>query len=98
VAALIRGRADPAAMAELARGRMRTKLPLLEQALTGGVRAHHRQWLAIQLAHIDFLDEQLASLSTEITHCLTDLSSVAPQRHWPRVLERWGAGRSPARP
>jgi transposase len=34
--ALIAGRADPATMAELARGRMRTKIPVLEQALTGG--------------------------------------------------------------
>jgi hypothetical protein len=32
---------------------MRAKLPLLEQALTGVVRDHHRQLLAIQLAHID---------------------------------------------
>jgi transposase len=75
LAALIQGRADPAAMAELAKGRMRTKLPLLEQALTGIVRAHHRQLLAMQLAHIDFLDEQIDSLSAGIIHRLTDLSA-----------------------
>src|SRR5215468_4658378 len=33
LAALVDGRADPATMAELARGRLRSKLPLLEQAL-----------------------------------------------------------------
>ena len=46
--ALIAGRTDAATMAELARGRMRTKIPVLEQALTGVVRAHHRRLLAIQ--------------------------------------------------
>jgi transposase len=62
--ALIAGKADPATMADLAKRRMRAKLPLLEQALTGVVRDHHRQLLAMQLAHIDFLDEQIAALNT----------------------------------
>jgi len=61
--ALIAGRADPATMAALATRRMRSKMPLIEQALTGIVHAHHRQLLAMQLAHIDFLDEHMA-LST----------------------------------
>ena len=52
--ALITGQAAPAAMAALAKGRMRSKLPLLEQALTGRVRDHHRCLLTMQLAHIDF--------------------------------------------
>ena len=76
--ALIAGRADPATMAELARGRMRTKIPVLEQALTGVVRAHHRRLLAIQLAHVDFLDEQLATLSEEIQHVLSALCPSEP--------------------
>ena len=78
LSALIEGRADPATMAELAHGRMRSKIPLLEQALTGLVRAHHRQLLALQLAHIDFLDEQLDTLSGEITRRLTDLGAGQP--------------------
>jgi transposase len=78
LAALVQGRADPVTMAELAKGRMRSKIPALEQALTGLVRAHHRRLLAMQLAHIDFLDEQIASLSAEITRCLTDLSASEP--------------------
>jgi transposase len=73
--ALIVRRADPATMAALAKGRLRSKLPLLEQALRGLVRDHHRRLLALQLAHIDFLDEQIEALSTEITRCLTDLSA-----------------------
>lgn len=78
LAALIDGRTDPATMAELAQGRLRSKIPVLEQALTGLVRDHHRQLLAMQLAHIDFLEEQLDTLSAEITRVLTDLSATPP--------------------
>jgi transposase len=76
--ALIAGRADAATMAELARGRLRSKIPVLEQALTGVVREHHRRLLAIQLAHVDFLDEQIATLSEEIRHTLSALGPSEP--------------------
>ena len=76
LAALVEGRADPAMMAELAKRRMRSTMPLLEQALTGLVRDHHRQLLAMPLAHSDFLDEQIEALSTEIERRLA-ASSVA---------------------
>ena len=78
LAALLAGRADPATMAELAKGRMRTKIPLLEQALTGLMRDHHRRLLALQLAHIDFLDEQLDTLNTDITRGLMALGPSEP--------------------
>jgi transposase len=76
--ALIAGRADPAAMAELAKRRMRSKIPLIEQALTGIVQDHHRQLLAMQLAHIDFLDEQIEALNRTIEASLSALSVGAP--------------------
>jgi transposase len=78
LAALVEGRADPATMAELAKRRMRSKIPLLEQALTGLVRDHHRQLRAMQLAHIDFLDEQVDALDAEITSRLAALSDDEP--------------------
>jgi transposase len=78
LAALLAGRADPAAMAELAKGRMRTKMPLLEQALTGLMRDHHRRLLALPWAHIDFLDEQIDALNTAITHNLMALGPSEP--------------------
>ena len=74
LAALVDGRADPATMAELARGRMRSKRGLLEQTLSGVVRDHHRQLLAMQLAHIDFLDEQIETLNETITQRLSSLT------------------------
>jgi hypothetical protein len=96
LAALVPGRADPAALAELARGRMRSKIPALEQALRGLVRAHHRRLLAMQLAHIDCLDEQIEPLSAEIIRYLTDLSaSEPPEAPAGSVGE---VGRHPARP
>ena len=65
-------------MAELAKGRMRTKLPLLEQALTGAVRDYHRQLLALPWAHVDCLDEQLDTRRADITRSLTALEPGAP--------------------
>jgi transposase len=78
LAALVGGRADPATTAGSAKRRMRSKMPLLEQALTGLVRDHHRQLLALQLAQIDVLDAQIDTLSAEIPRRLAALSGDAP--------------------
>jgi len=64
--ALIEGQADPETMAELAKGRLRKKIPELQKALTGLVDDHHRFLLSQHLAHIDFLDEQLGAINEEI--------------------------------
>ena len=90
MAVLLTSHADPQALAELAKGRLRSKLPLLEQALTGLVRHHHRQLLALQLAPIDFLEEQLDTLSAEITRLLTELSAVPPAQPPAAAAERVG--------
>jgi transposase len=65
--ALVAGALPPEAMADLARGRLREKLPQLEQALTGRFGPHQRFLVARQLAHIDSLDALLADVSAEIT-------------------------------
>jgi len=74
---LVAGQADPAVLANLARGRLREKLPELQQALTGLVRPHQRFLLATQLAHIDFLDEQVAAVSQEIIARIDHMSLPA---------------------
>ena len=56
--AIVDGASDPESMADLAKGRLRNKLPELEKALTGLVREHHRFLVSSQLSHMDFLDEQ----------------------------------------
>jgi transposase len=63
---LIQGRTDPATLAELAKGRLREKRGLLEKALAGRFKPHHRFMLIQHLSHIDFLDEQIAKLDAEI--------------------------------
>jgi transposase len=64
--AILQGQVDSQTLAGLARGRMRSKLPELERALTGRVREHHRFLIANHLAQIDFLDEQIAVFDAEI--------------------------------
>jgi transposase len=72
LAALIEGTADPASMAQLARGRMRKKIPELEQALEGSFGPRQRFLVAEQLDHLDYLDAKLERISAEIA------SYVAP--------------------
>lgn len=66
VQALVDGETDATRMAQLAKQRMRAKIPVLERALVGHFGPHQRFLVAEQLAHIDFLDERLARLSAEI--------------------------------
>ena len=53
-------------LADLAKGRLRAKIPALKQALEGRVDHLHAVWIGAILAHIDFLDEQIASLTETI--------------------------------
>jgi transposase len=62
--------AEAAALAQLARGRLREKIPQLERALAGRVAPHQRFMLAQQLAHIDFMDETIERVSAEIAERL----------------------------
>ena len=63
---IITGSTDAQAMAELARGRLRAKLPELRRALEGRVQPHHRFLLTRILAHIDFLEQSIAQMQQEI--------------------------------
>jgi transposase len=62
VEALVAGERDPSALAELAQGRMRAKIPALEEALVGRFSAHHAVLAGEVLAHVDFLDASIARL------------------------------------
>jgi len=64
--ALCRGTTDPELLAELARGRLRQKLPALREALEGRFDALHAVLIGAILAHLDFLDEQIERLSEAI--------------------------------
>ena len=64
--ALLHGTTDPAVLADLARGRLRKKLPELRRALQGRFRRHHAFLVEQILAKIDFLDETLERITTEL--------------------------------
>jgi transposase len=66
LAALLEGTATAAEMANLARGRMRSKRAVLGEALQGRLSDHHRLLLLLHLEHADYLEEQIARLSAEI--------------------------------
>src|SRR5215218_5497373 len=64
--ALCEGESDPQALADLARGKLRAKLPALTAALEGRFREHHALLVSHLLAHIEYLDETIEQLSAEI--------------------------------
>lgn len=67
---MVGGEADPAVLAQCARGTMRAKIPQLEQALSGRFGPHQRFLVAQHLAHLDFLDDAIARLSAEVAQRL----------------------------
>jgi transposase len=64
--ALLTGADDPTVLAEFAHGRMRTKIPLLRQALEGRFGVHHAVLLRLHLRHVDDLTGMVDSLDGEI--------------------------------
>ena len=64
--ALVSGTTDPVVLADLARGRLRKKLPALRAALEGRFDAEHVLVVGRILAHIDYLDEAIDELSGAI--------------------------------
>lgn len=64
--ALLQDDVDPATLAELALGKMRSKRELLEQALTGLLKEQHRFLLREHLDHITTLDQAIVRVSNEI--------------------------------
>jgi transposase len=68
--ALVAGGTAAGELAQLAKGRMRDKIPQLERALTGSFRPHQQFMVARQLAFIDAMDEIVAQVSAEIAERL----------------------------
>jgi transposase len=59
LAALITGERDPAVLADLAKRRMRSKIPELTEALTGRFGAHHA---FLARLHLDLIDQHSAAI------------------------------------
>jgi transposase len=74
--ALCQGSNDPVALAELARGRLRSKLPALRRALESRFRDHHAFLVAQILDHLDYLDEAIAACSARIEEQIAPFASA----------------------
>lgn len=64
--ALIAGERDPAVLAEHAKGRLRTKIPQLREALRGRFRDHHALLIGMSLNHAEYLEAQIARLDKQV--------------------------------
>ncbi len=79
LAALVGGERDPEVLAELARGRLRTKLPQLRQALRGRFSDHHALLLRLALAHLEHLEGAIAALDTEVDRVIAPFARARDQ-------------------
>ncbi len=69
--ALASGTTDPVVLCELAKGKLRPKIPALREALTGYFTGHHAIIVTEILAKLDYLDEAISRLSAEIDRVIT---------------------------
>ena len=86
--ALVAGTTDPEILADLARGKLRTKIPALREALEGRFEPHHAIVIGAILAHLDFLEEQIDRLSDAIEEQLGPFAPASSSRPIPGIATR----------
>jgi transposase len=87
--ALIEGTRDPQVLSDLAKGRLRAKIPLLRKALDGRFGPVHAVLVAEILAKLEYLDEAIARLGEEIVTALAaHTTAIEPLATMPGVAER----------
>ena len=92
LAALLAGEEDPTVLAELARGRLRPKIPALREALAHRFRLeHHGLLLSQMLAHVDFLESSIAETYVRVEVLLGPVADIVE-----RVMTIPGVGRRTA--
>ena len=64
--AMINGETDPLRLADMAKGRMRRKIPNLAQALTGHFDANHARLARSRLRRLDLVEQAMAELDAVI--------------------------------
>ena len=72
---LITGEADPVLLADLARGRMRAKIPSLNKALTGRFSEHHAYLLQRMLDHVEAQEAEIADLDARIERLIAPFAT-----------------------
>src|SRR5437588_3240920 len=89
--ALVEGEQSPQALAELARGRLKSKRGSLEKALRSSVRAHQRYMLRHLLEHIEFMEREIAELDRAIEERMRPFELALG-----RIDAIWGIGQRTA--
>ena len=74
--ALVAGTTDPNVLAQLAKGKLRKKIPALREALEGRFEAVHAFLIGEILTSLDTLDEQIERLSTGIEERISPFSQA----------------------
>lgn len=67
---LVDGERDPAKLADLAKRRLRKKIPQLQRALEGRFTEHHRYMLGRLLRHLRFLEAEIEDFDARIAEAL----------------------------
>ncbi|MBW8710076.1 MAG: IS110 family transposase [Mycobacterium sp.] len=75
--ALVAGERDPEVLVQLARGKLRTKIPALRQALRGRFGEHHALLIGLSLKHIEHLEGAMAELDQRIDTLFATATSEA---------------------
>jgi transposase len=91
IEALIRGDTDPAKIAELAKTRLRSKIPELEAALVGRIREHHRFMWQELLWHLDELNARLAAINERIAEYTAPYQAIIQRLDAIPGVDRWTA-------
>jgi transposase len=77
--AIVAGTTDPEALADLAKGLLRKKREQLVAALSGKVKPHHRFLIAEHLSQIEYLEESIQRISTEVAERLRTFETKIKQ-------------------
>jgi transposase len=76
LAALVAGERDPQALAELAKGVLRKKLPLLRQALRGRFSDHHALLVGLSVGHLEHLERAIAQLDARVDQVIAPFAQA----------------------
>jgi transposase len=76
LAAFVRGERDPRALAQLARGRLRSKIPQLQEVLAGRFSSHHGIVIAQLLSQLEFLDGTITAIDAAIDERIAPLREI----------------------
>jgi transposase len=76
IRAILAGERDPQVLAELARGRLRNRLPELRDALRGRFGAHHALLVRLALDHVEQLERSITELDVAVDRVIAPFAQA----------------------